>query len=63
MSLRRDFHVLITDEEFRKLLHEALYGRSLLEHCTSLVVDRVYRDRNGMWRIVCEKPKEATDAK
>lgn len=61
MSLRRDFTVTITDEEFRTLLHEALRGRDLLGRNTVLAVDRVYKDRNGMWRIVCEEPKEATD--
>ena len=56
MSLKGDFAVILTDQEFRKLIGEALYHRGLLDHNTALAVSCIKKDRGGKWRVTCERP-------
>jgi len=55
MSLERDFSVILTDQEFRELIGEALYHRQLLKFDTPLAVRYVNKDLRGKWRVVCAR--------
>ena len=64
MSLKKDFDVILTDQEFRELIGEALYHRQVLSHNTKLAVDCVKKEQDGRWRVICKRPateKESSD--
>lgn len=56
MSLKRDFAVILTDQEFRELIGEALYHRQVLAYDTKLSVSCVKKEQDGRWRVICKKP-------
>lgn len=62
MPLQKDFTLLVTDEEFRALVLEALRSREVLKYDSKVVVASVSWIRSSnRWKIDCEKPSAPKD--